>query len=525
MVKSDWRRSPERAVHPGQGCARTPFPSLAPLCLAMLVHAAPVGAQTPDGGAAAEAAADGGVPAEHTPDAGSSDAALSAQDLRELEQALQRDLDKQGPQSGSAFTTGSSEAPWRPSQAGPSVLAIPTMGNLNPDLALIGDFALAAFSDEHPLQRGGHDPRHNGFNFQQLEMALGAAVDPFFRADANIVFMPGGAEVEEAYATTNALPFGLQVRMGQMLTRFSRFNSTHPHTWDFSDQPIMLGKVFGGHGNGGMALEASWLAPLPWYFEVVATVLGADGNPSFLGAKERWVSDPRLLQFVGSVKQFFPISDSLSLAVGISGAMGPHGTGRFDTLTLNDVLDTDSVEERASNAAGISRLGLPQFNGRDHRTEILGGDVYFKFRPVGRHLPSFRLPGSPAWLPGFELSQQIVSLHAEWLARRRQVSGGVLVDHGGFAQLFWRFTSRTAVAFRTEYGSGIAEDHHGGDPTDPEWTTWRLRNSVSVNFWPTEFSRLRVQYNLDRPFYRDYPTHALFLALEFSIGAHGAHSF
>ena len=41
-----------------------------------------------------------------------------------------------------------------------------------------GAFALeAAFSSEAPMQGGGHDPVRNGFNFQALEMALGASVE------------------------------------------------------------------------------------------------------------------------------------------------------------------------------------------------------------------------------------------------------------------------------------------------------------------------------------------------------------
>src|SRR4051812_35621329 len=64
--------------------------------------------------------------------------------------------------------------------------------SLNPDLSLIADFALAAFSDPAPRMSGGHDPTGNGFNLQAVELALGTAVDPYFRADANLAFNPAG---------------------------------------------------------------------------------------------------------------------------------------------------------------------------------------------------------------------------------------------------------------------------------------------------------------------------------------------
>ncbi|MEJ7729813.1 MAG: metal ABC transporter permease [Polyangiaceae bacterium] len=108
--------------------------------------------------------------------------------------------------------------------------------SLNPNIAFIGDFALAVFSGDN-LQGGGHDPTQNGFNLQALEMSVNADVDPYFRFDVNIVIGPDGLELEEAYATTLSLPASLQVRAGQFLTRFGRINQMHPHRWDFVDQP------------------------------------------------------------------------------------------------------------------------------------------------------------------------------------------------------------------------------------------------------------------------------------------------
>jgi hypothetical protein len=109
--------------------------------------------------------------------------------------------------------------------------------SFNPDISFIADFALAAFNHDDNLQQGGHDPTENGFNLQALEMAVSADVDPYFKFNSNIVFGTDGVELEEAYATTLSLPASLQVRAGQFLTRFGRINPTHPHAWDFWDQP------------------------------------------------------------------------------------------------------------------------------------------------------------------------------------------------------------------------------------------------------------------------------------------------
>jgi hypothetical protein len=68
-------------------------------------------------------------------------------------------------------------------------------------------------------------------------------------------------------------------------------------------------------------------------------------------------------------------------------------------------------------------------------------------------------------------------------------------------------------------------DGLGGDDLDPEWLRARHRAAINLTFWPTEFSRLRAQGGVDLPRWRDEPVWSAVLALELSIGAHGAHTF
>ena len=159
---------------------------------------------------------------------------LSAEDRAAIEQSLSQDQKATEESAPSAS----------PAQA------VPAQSH-NPDISLIADFALAYFSERPNLETGAHDPHHTGFNLQQLELSAGAAVDPYFRFDANIVFGLFDVEIEEAYATTLDLPAGLQLRAGQFLTQFGRINATHPHGWDFVDQVFAIGRVFGPEGNRG----------------------------------------------------------------------------------------------------------------------------------------------------------------------------------------------------------------------------------------------------------------------------------
>ncbi len=348
--------------------------------------------------------------------------------------------------------------------------------SLNPDISFIADVALGWFSTKEPLQTGGHDPKKTGFTLQQLELAVGSSVDPYFRFDANIVFSQFGVEIEEVYATTLALPGRFQLRLGQFLTRFGRINPTHPHAWHFVDQPFIIGRVFGGEGNRGLGVEGSWLAPLPWYVELVGSVTDAAGEAtarSFYGPDDLGVRSPLDVQSTAALKQFFPFSDDWSLLVGLSAATGPNPTGRWN------------------------------------RSDVYGGDLYLKYRPTAF------------------ASQTIVSLQAEWLYRRRQVPGDVLHDHGGYAYLFWRFAQRWGTALRYELGSPSrrADGSIATDALDPLWRQSRQRISANLTFWPSEFSRVRLQGSSDVPGWQPRPTWAALLAFEFAVGAHGAHAF
>ena len=364
----------------------------------------------------------------------------------------------------------------RAAKEGPPKAPPPILGalaravqSMNPDLSLVADVALAAFSDDEPLMSGGHDPKESGFTLQQVELSVSAMVDPYFRFNANIVFSQFGVEIEEVYATTLALPWNLQVRAGQLLTRFGRINATHPHTWDFVDQTLVLGKFFGGEGNRGLGAEISVMLPLPWFVELSAAVTDASGAATarsfFGGGDDADVRGPQDFQYTSAAKQFFPLGHDWSLFVGLSWATGPNATGQ------------------------------------GNRTDIYGADLYLKYRPITRG------------------SYTVVSLQGEWMMRRRQVPGDVLVDHGMYAYLFWRFARRWGTAARYELVTGLEQD-----PLDPAWTGARQRLTTNVTFWPTEFSRLRLQYAYDLPGWRQ-GYHAVMLALEFSVGAHGAHKF
>jgi hypothetical protein len=63
---------------------------------------------------------------------------------------------------------------------------------------------------------------------------------------------------------------------------------------------------------------------------------------------------------------------------------------------------------------------------------------------------------------------------------------------------------------------------------DPDRQT-RSRVSANLTWYPTEFSKIRLQYNHDflapNEFLAGRDVDSLFLQFEFILGAHGAHKF
>ena len=343
------------------------------------------------------------------------------------------------------------------------------------------------------LQRGGHDPSKIGFTLQNLELTLGGAVDPFFDAQTNIIMLlndQGEAilEIEEAYLLTKQLPGGLQIKAGQFYTEFGRQNRLHPHTWSFVDQPIVLNRLLGGDGLRSQGAQISWLARLPWYAELffgVQNTKGATGN-SFLSAEHSHgheeateTSDEYLIDgaedFLYSARWLngLDFSDNISANLGFSGLWGPN-----------------------ANGVGTEK---------DLRTAIYGTDLYLKWQA------SNSSRGFP-----------FVSWHTEYLFRTyEEIEEDIFTrkDSGWFSQFSYGFKPGWITGLRLEMADSNeeAENLIGADE--------RFRTALNLTWLPTEFSKIRLQYNYDDSNYVGEGVHLIWLQFEYNLGSHAAHVF
>jgi hypothetical protein len=230
--------------------------------------------------------------------------------------------------------------------------------------------------------------------------------------------------------------------------------------------------------------------PLPFFGELSLGVFNGEGETSFSfrnpgedgrvhgrATGDRTLRGPGDLLFTPRLATSFELTDEQTLVAGVSGAFGPN-------------------------------------NSDPHaRTEIYGVDLYWKWKPSRAH-------------SGFPF----VSFQTEALLRRFEAGADetaspalpaeTLRDYGFYSQVLWGFHNRWVAGLRGEYVDG----NRGAFDAEDVFRGRRTRVSPDLTWFPSEFSKVRLQYNYDqgKAFGAE---HSVWLQLEFLLGAHGAHKF
>jgi len=317
-----------------------------------------------------------------------------------------------------------------------------------------------------------------GFNIDSAELGLFAPVDPYFNLYATIPITEDGIELEEAYFVTTSLPYGLQLKGGKFKSGFGRINGQHKHVWDFADLPLVYRAFIEGEGITEKGAQLTYLTPLPFYTLVGVEVLQGE-NTMLFGPDAR--SGPHA--FTGFVKASFDLSDNSTILVGQSVITG---STRTDTIADN------------TEFTGTSTL---------YDTELT-----YKWKPS---------------------KNQSLILQSEYMYRNQK---GDLADNssgsasplkraqdGLYVQGMYQL-ERWRIGARYDLLDLFKKDYIlAGDQTDFGQKPWRA--SAALEFNPSEFSRLRLQYNYDKSARDNRTNNEVFLELIFGIGAHGAHAF
>ncbi|MBI3893407.1 MAG: hypothetical protein HY303_17960 [Candidatus Wallbacteria bacterium] len=401
---------------------------------------------------------------------------------------------------------------WNPAASTPAPAASGAGGGrlrlIDLSVSLLNDLtgSTASESELRRLNHGDHDPKNHGFTAPNEEFVMGGVVDQNFRGDLVIVpkiNFKGDTEVEieEAYLTALNLGHGLGVKAGTWFSDFGRLNNSHPHQWDFANQPVVYSRLLSKDNQKSPGAEINWLLPSDDYYKLYFTALSPVG---------------------GSMQSFRGGGANDLTGRDEENQIGGHAFGNFQDRGLRDLtyltrLETsrDLSDEMTILMGGSFETG-PNATGQDARTRIFGFDFYGKWKPLNND------HGWPFWSWQAEVLKRSYGAAASPLYTDPTITlpNETLNDWGFYAQVMHGFKRQWTAGLRLDYANG-----DGANALDPlRDRRWRVSPNITHYF--SEFSKLRYQYDFDvAEHLGDKPEHTFTVQYEVNFGAHGAHKF
>lgn len=327
---------------------------------------------------------------------------------------------------------------------------------------------------------GSFPGRENRFFPREIELNLFGQIDPYAQGVMRIETGEGEAGAEapvnlaEAYVTLLTLPYGTQLRLGQVRSRFGLLNEHHRDGLPQPDVPNVLLRFLSEEGLVERGAELTWLAPLPFYLEALVGVFDGDNEAAFGRGK---LNEPLV---TGRLRTFFEPAEEHAIQVGVSGA---HG---------------QTPERLQSILAGLDLKYKLRPDGWLHPLLTLGGEALYSVRRVN-----------------IEVDDDGDGAIERGVTRERNRFGWYAY---GEIQPWRRW------AFGARYDSTQFPVNPGHE--------WAIEPYVA--FYPSEFLRLRLGGKHTERSHRDGFTEndssarsvdELFFQFTFVLGAHPAHPF
>jgi hypothetical protein len=347
-------------------------------------------------------------------------------------------------------------------------------------------------------------PPKRSFGLGESELVISANVDPYFRGHLTAALTPENeVEVEEAFFQTLALGRGFTLKGGRFLSGIGYQNEIHQHAWDFQDAPLPYKAFLAGRLSQD-GLQLRWVAPTPLFLEFGAEVSSGD-------------------QFPGSDRNKNG-SGGGSVFAHLGGDIGPSYAWRAGVSYLKS-----SAQDRAYD--DVDSTGVPVTNSFTGDAKLWIADAILKWAPNGNaSRTNFKLQGEYFQ---FKQDGSLTYDDSGGSAVFGTVTGPFSTDQSGwYAQGVWQFTPRWRVGYRYDQLShgtvtnGIVNNGLGPAAADfPVLADHSpSRNTVMIDWSPSEFSRLRVQYAADKSRI-GVTDNQIIVQYILSLGAHGAHKF
>ena len=236
--------------------------------------------------------------------------------------------------------------------------------------------------------------------------------------------------------------------------------------------------------------------PVPFYTEAFLGVFDGQGGTAF---NFRNPGDPD----ASGVNRFH---GRRTIDAGLSGPQ--------DLVYVPRLASSFELTEQQTLVAGLSGAFGPNDTGLRSRTEVYGADVYWKWKSAN----------ASEGFPFVSFQSEVLFTRAGAGADPTAPGGGLaaenLHDWGFYGQVLWGYRPHWVAGLRGEYANGNTGAYDASDI----YRGQRTRISPNLTWFPSEFSKLRLQYNYDDGEYLGQQ-HSVWLQLEFLLGAHGAHKF
>lgn len=402
------------------------------------------------------------------------------QRLENLEQRLQR-LEAPQPALGARASANSLNP-------AVSVILSGVYSNLSqdPEGYRITDFALPADAEIGPGSRG--------FSLAESELNISANIDPLFYGSLTVALTPENeAAVEEAYIQTIALGRGVTLKAGRFLSGIGYLNMHHAHTWDFVDAPLVYQAMFAGqYGDDGVQLK--WLAPTDLFVE-----LGAELN--------------RGAGFPGSDRG----GNGAGAATLFAHAGGDVGTSHSWRAGVSLLSTSPRGREFAASDVDYNEV----INSFDGDSRLWLADFIWKYAPNGNPVETH-----------FKLQAEYMQRHEDGDLTYDADSALGLTNAAAYDAKQSGWYLQAVYQFMRGWRAGLRADRLDGGSIDYGANAGVLaasdfnpsRNSAMLDWSPSEFSRIRLQYAQDKS-RAGVTDDQVFVQYLMSLGAHSGHRF
>lgn len=348
------------------------------------------------------------------------------------------------------------------------------------------------------FQLGNHShSAPQGFSLYESELSLSADIDDLFSLNSNIIFADEDGEdkveIEELYAQTSKLPYGLSLKIGRFLPNIGYLNSNHLHSDNFANRSIAFRSFLGNHYFDDGA-QLSWLLPTSFYNEIGFGLFSGRNFPASSRDKNGTPVKSAFFKTGGNL---------LNGEIQLGASYLSSKTGETDRQSIH----SHDGEQEINAFSGESNLFIADlkysFSLSDNikENEIIIQGEYFKRNEKGLYYLE----------------------HNGVVEEEGNVN---TAQSGYYAQAIYKFLPKWRVGYRysklfgsknkdiANFDEGILQ-HNNHRPS---------ANTIMVDYTNSEFSRIRFEYENQKLQYND-SNDSVTIQYIFSIGAHPAHKF